>query len=90
MGEVIDLVRNEPTLAGPAHCLKCQRQWTAVAPVGTTQLECPDCHSLSGIFDFLFRRDEEEWSCSCGNDLFYVARSGIYCPNCGKIQNLGK
>lgn len=73
----------EPHMSGEAHCMGCKHKWQAVAPIGKTQLECPACLSLKGIFTFPPLRDGSEYSCNCGNDLFRVCENGIYCANCG-------
>jgi hypothetical protein len=53
LGEVIDLqeVRQarEPHLSGDIECRFCGHTWTGVAPVGTTDFECPSCHNLTGL-----------------------------------------
>lgn len=41
----------DPHRAGVALCPHCLRRWVAVAPEGTTLLECPRCGVLGGKFD---------------------------------------
>lgn len=73
-----------PHLSGNAFCMFCNHEWIAVAPVGTTWLECPGCHGHKGQFKFEFEPPEREvWACCCGNQLFNVTRKGIFCPMCG-------
>lgn len=43
MGEVIDFQAFRPHLVGKATCLACSHEWTAVAPIGTLWLTCPEC-----------------------------------------------
>lgn len=89
MGVVIGLQRKEPeqpTLAGEARCLTCRHEWVAVAPVGTTWLECPECKCVKGVLKYKCLRDAPLWTCACGNDLFHVTAEGVYCPNCGNWQ----
>ena len=41
-------VRRDPNRQygeGEAFCLNCQHTWTAIVETGTTQLECPECHT---------------------------------------------
>jgi len=91
MGKIISL--NNPTeteeshCTGEAICMLCGHKWVAVAPVGVMWFECSECHSMKGhmIYDYV-RKDEMEWQCGCGNDLFKVTPNGYFCPNCGEWQ----
>lgn len=76
--------RPDPHSSGFAKCLDCKHEWAAVAPAGTTWLECPSCGLVRGRFKFQHERPGlAHWECSCGNDLFHVTTDGYYCPNCG-------
>jgi Zn finger protein HypA/HybF involved in hydrogenase expression len=89
MGQILQLRRGEeesPHLSGEAHCLICKKEWIAVCPIGTIWLECPDCHSMKGLMKYPVQREEPEWICNCGNDLFKITQDGFYCPNCGDWQ----
>jgi predicted RNA-binding Zn-ribbon protein involved in translation (DUF1610 family) len=90
---VIDLgkAREErsPHLSGPAHCLSCNHEWQAVAPVGTVWFDCPNCSLMMGRLANDVMVDEDHWECGCGNTMFYVTPTQIYCPVCGKEQNTG-
>lgn len=78
-------------LRGQASCLGCRHVWQAVAPEGTTWLECPMCYAQKGHFDYPVRlKDVPHWVCNCGNDLFFVSKEGCYCPNCGVCQDFGR
>ena len=55
MGDVIDLDAMRPHYAGPASCLKCRHEWTAVAPVDVDLLQCGNCGEMMGV---LFGRRE--------------------------------
>jgi len=35
-----------PHLVHEAVCFYCTKMWVAVAPVGTTELECPQCGKM--------------------------------------------
>lgn len=74
--------------AGDAFCIACGHNWQAVAPTGTTELECPDCHTLKGKWRFEFRPSEGQMvrECNCGNQLFYLTPDGHLCANCGIYQ----
>ena len=88
---VIDLAQakkdREPHMTGPAMCLSCQHEWTAVAPLGVLWLECPACSLMRGRFIANVERDDAHWECNCGNRLFYITPRGAYCPNCGLWQD---
>lgn len=74
-----------PHLSGIAFCARCKHEWVGVAPVGTMELECPECHTMMGLFKHGCEPDEP-WTCSCGCYLFMVSRQGIICWNCGDYQ----
>lgn len=79
-------VERAPHLSGAAKCLGCAHEWAAVAPVGATELECPQCRLMKGRFAYLVSADET-WHCNCGNDLFRIRSDAVvYCPNCGDHQ----
>lgn len=82
------LEQKDPHGHGEAFCLGCGRTWIAVAPVGTTQLECPECRSMKGHWKFEFAPAEgtKVWACNCGNQLFYLTPDGHLCANCGIYQ----
>lgn len=85
--EVIELSDFRPHLSGAAQCLGCGHKWAAVAPVGTFELECPECGLPKGRFVAAVVRGELHWECACGCDLFRINKNGIvYCPNCGAEQ----
>lgn len=46
MNDVIDLDARREHWAGTASCIDCRHEWTAVAPVQTDRLECPQCSGL--------------------------------------------
>lgn len=91
MAEIIDLAQakeeREPHLSGRALCLNCKNQWVAVAPVGTLDLECPECTLPQGRFMHLVQyEDEPHWTCNCGNQFFHITQKRTYCINCGDTQ----
>lgn len=67
---------------GKARCLGCRHEWQAVVPVGTTQLDCPECGAWKGVLlgEYV---PELAWECECGCSLFYLTQDGQMCPNCG-------
>ena len=87
MSTVLPFEKREQHLSGAAFCMQCDSTWTAVAPVGTVELECPTCHTHKGLFKFPAQTAEPEiWTCKCDNQLFNVTPRGIFCPNCGVYQ----
>lgn len=84
-GKVVSLDKHRPRLEGVAKCLACQHEWEAMVPIGSVWLICPKCKLERGRFIYHMMREEyQHWSCTCGNDLFYITRDGEYCPNCAK------
>lgn len=75
-----------PHIEGPAVCGACQNQWQAVAPVGTTILECPKCARLWGSFKHAID-PESAWRCNCGEQLFWLTPTGAMCRRCGVCSN---
>lgn len=74
-------------LSGPARCIECRHEWEAVAPVGTYELQCPQCSSMKGIFVWSVDEDGlDRWICHCGADAFMVLRDAIMCYRCGTEQ----
>ena len=87
MGKVINCNFVEGKhLAGKAVCLHCQHTWEAVAPVGTTELECPSCSLLKGVFRAVCC-PELRWQCDCGCSHFFVTTTECICCHCGEAQN---
>jgi hypothetical protein len=77
-----------PHSSGKAFCLDCLHEWAAVAPLGTLWLECPACTLVRGRFKFFHEYEAQHWTCNCGNNMFQVILAGIYCPNCGVLQQM--
>lgn len=74
-------------LRGSAICLTCRHDWEAVAPVGTTCLECPECGTQRGswLYPVLPAVGDVRWLCSCGSELFSLIMPGrAMCAGCGK------
>lgn len=94
MADIIDLKQyreeREPHLSGKARCYDCGHNWVAVAPVGETRLECPDCHGGRGFWIEKALRGGPHWRCACGSEHFCVTPDFIYCPCCGKKQQFSK
>ena len=89
---VIDLNarRPNPHLQGKARCMACQREWQAVAPVGTVWLECPSCHGTRGVFLHAFDVDEgvDYFVCNhCDASTFKVRRDALMCCGCGWLHD---
>lgn len=68
--------------------MQCNHTWAAVVPVGSIELECPECKTMKGRFTFPFSPPTSHvWECACKNQLFNVSHEGIFCPNCGVYQS---
>lgn len=98
MGEVVSFAPQEkadPHLAGEAKCIGCGEQWTAVAPVGTVSLECPQCGAERGVWRYPVRAADGDllFTCNCGCEaLTAYQRSGKFwlkCMCCGTDQTDG-
>lgn len=87
MSNVVLFERKVPHASGDAFCMQCNHTWVAVAPTGTTELECPACHTHKGRFKFACAPSEAKvWTCRCDNQLFNITEAGMFCPNCGHYQ----
>lgn len=77
---------------GEAFCLACKYEWQAVAPVGTLDLECPECGSDRGQFKHPFDVEEGAtiWECGCGSTYFQLVKEDyghdLMCVGCGIRQ----
>tara|TARA_Y100000815_G_C13263217_1_gene470132 strand:- start:118 stop:429 length:312 start_codon:yes stop_codon:yes gene_type:complete len=72
-------------VCGTAKCLQCRHEWEAVAPVGTIDLECPECSLPRGIWKYNFgpMEGDQMLVCDCGNDaLSAYLRHGKMCVKC--------
>ena len=85
-----NITQIKPTklISGDAFCLNCGHIWIAITKSGSTQLECPNCNTMKGLFKFPFdvSKDQIYRECSCGNNLFIITPNGHLCPNCGDYQ----
>lgn len=90
MGEIVQFRKPDSVQygEGEAFCNQCGHTWTAVAPTGTVQLECPSCHTMKGLFKFPFCvvEGQQVYTCNCGNQHFYLTPEGHLCANCGIYQ----
>lgn len=87
--DVVNLDEHRPHLSGLARCAECKHEWEAVAPIGTTVLECPKCSCFKGFWNSLVQRDEYPLECgSCGNEVFFVYNDCVACTRCGEIPTL--
>lgn len=90
MNKVVELrPAKDPHACAEAFCLQCGHTWIGVAPAGTVQLECPECHTMKGLFKFPFNFEVGALvrECNCGNQLFYLSPEGHLCANCGIYQS---
>lgn len=85
--KIVDLAaarqEREPHMTGTAACMVCHHTWVSVAPVGTYELECPECHSTKGYYLNPAVRGDEQFVCNCGCYVFRIHREhGPYCVQC--------
>jgi len=79
----------DPHLAGEAKCVACKFTWAAVAPVGTVDLECPNCGGNRGIWRYpiLAPVGGHYFVCNCGCEAMTAYFSGgnfyLRCIACG-------
>lgn len=78
--------KEELHLSGTCICFGCKHEWSERCPIGTTELECPECHTMKGRMKYEVVRSEDHWMCNCGNTFFSITLTCIYCPNCGVKQ----
>lgn len=84
--EVLPFRRQEPEIdhiSGHFICFGCIHTWIGVAPVGTSEFECPKCHTMKGRIRNEVVRNIDHYVCGCGCGLFSITPKGVYCPNCG-------
>lgn len=91
MGDVVDFPsRTEtegPHMHGPALCVGCRHEFYGVTPVGTTQLECPCCGAMKGVWQHpAVDASRPVWECQCGNEFFVIHDDGMVCAACGLGQ----
>lgn len=93
--KVVSLGSRRPARSGTAQCLACHHEWSAVAPLGVVDLECPTCHLLRGVFDCPHGMNTgyEVWACkTCSGHFMKIYRhmqsGGFYvmCSTCGQLH----
>jgi Zn finger protein HypA/HybF involved in hydrogenase expression len=93
MSEIIDFAKakleRDPHTSGEAICLHCRHTWQAVAPVAVFDLECPECRTMQGVWNYhLMPANGDVFVCNCGNNLFILQSNGRkMCPACGTYSD---
>lgn len=72
-------------------CANCKYEWKGSYPVGTADMQCPQCNRPRGGFKYPFGpgQGDSGWNCSCGSTEFFIMRpsgessGGVYCRGCG-------
>ena len=92
MSKVVYIEDYRPHARGKAVCIHCGYIWEAIAPLETEWLECKKCGFETGHFvhPYYPGAGEEIWTCACGNDLMYILKEEVFCPNCGQYQILSR
>ena len=77
-----------PMMNGHGKCMACSHEWTARVPIGTWELECPECGLWKGLMMGFVNPAEGELlrECRCGCQAFYVTPDGVHCLLCGTTQ----
>lgn len=93
MGEVIYINNvqegDAQHMTGEVICTHCGNEWVGVVPVGTHELECPQCKTMKGVFKHhLAPITDTVWACNCGNKLFFISKGDIQCVECGVMTPL--
>lgn len=95
MGKVNNIVdlqakrdAKSPHRAGEARCLNCKHNWAAVAPIGTTSLQCPKCETFQGLFVGISVTEYKQFQCQCGEYVFFIDEYSPYCAHCGERPKL--
>jgi DNA-directed RNA polymerase subunit RPC12/RpoP len=86
MGTLHILDDQRPHITGPARCIACRHEWTAVALAGTEWLQCPSCALVKGVFALpvCVSQGETRFVCRCGADSFYLMATRKHrCMKCG-------
>ena len=83
MSNVVELQKYKPHMTGEVVCLNCKHEWVGVMPVGTFNIECPECKSEKGVIKHFAIREGSIYQCNCGCDLLRARPDGCYCANCG-------
>jgi len=79
---VINMADHKPHLSGEAKCIGCLYEWVAVSPVGATELECPECGTLKGVYLGMVTPNLV-LECNCGNQHFFIDPDWPMCSLCG-------
>jgi len=87
-----DLVDTELQINGPAMCTACKHVWTAVAPAGTFEFECPSCGTMRGILSgHVTPGKEPMFVHTCGCWAFAIGKvMGTVCIGCGEAVDWNK
>lgn len=100
VGEVVTLSGRRddggPYCSGEALCLACGHDWVAVAPAGTTRLECPSCKLTRGAYRHSIGPADGDrvFQCACGAEEFFFKQSAndgrtlIVCTGCGDFKSI--
>lgn len=86
MGELLDINKFKPHLAGKMVCLECKHNWVGVSPLGISALECPQCGMIKGVHVGVCCPDIA-YTCKCGNHHFFIVYEGkALCCYCGEYH----
>ncbi len=87
VSNVVSLAEHRPHITGEARCLSCKHAWQAVAPIGTSWMDCPKCEHHTATWYAKTMKDGEHLECNCGCIVFHISDIyQIYCAFCGLHQ----
>lgn len=82
----LERIKRGTHITGETLCMSCGQRETTIAPVGVVWLECSACGAHRSTWVYPACNDEDLWTCSCDNQLFYITPTKVVCPNCGTQQ----
>lgn len=88
MSNVVNLLERKAHMTGEVTCLACKHEWVGIMPIGTFNIECPECKSEKGVLKHFAARNKAHYQCNCGNNLLFATPDGCYCVNCGAWADL--
>lgn len=76
-------------MTGEVRCLTCKHAWVAVAPIGTSWMDCPECGHHNATWYAKTVKDGAHWVCNCGCMVFHISPIWqVYCAYCGLHQEV--
>ena len=77
---------NTPHTSGAIICMNCKHEWEGVAPVGTTDMDCPSCGCAKGVHkQFIGPSAGVLYTCNVCDGTLFTFRDDFsaLCAGCG-------